>query len=95
MAATGVSVSDTVISEFNEMKLGRVKLRFIVYKIEGGLIVTDSVGDNDTKFSDFLARLPADDCRYAIYDMQFTTNDGRVTNKLVSISWYDFKYSTN
>lgn len=31
--------------------------------------------------------LPADDCRYAIFDMDFTTNDGRPGNKLVSISW--------
>ena len=38
-------------------------------------------------FDEFLALLPADDCRYAIYDMNFTTTDGRPGNKLVSIAW--------
>ncbi len=35
MAATGVNVSDDVVSKFNEIKLGKVKARFVVYKIEG------------------------------------------------------------
>jgi cofilin len=34
-----------------------------------------------------VAALPADDCRYALYDMDFTTTDGRPANKLVFISW--------
>ena len=35
MAATGVTVSDDVISQFNEVKLGRIKAKFIIYKIDG------------------------------------------------------------
>jgi len=38
-------------------------------------------------FDEFVAMLPADDCRYAVFDMAFTTTDGRPGNKLVSIAW--------
>ncbi len=41
----------------------------------------------DGTFDDFLALMPADDCRYALYDVNFTTNDGRATTKLCMISW--------
>lgn len=88
MANTGVSVNDEVISEFNEVKLGRKKATFLTYKIEGGNIVTDVFSTSES-FEDFLNALPADDCRYAIYDKNFTTTDGRPGNKLVFIAWYD------
>eukprot|EP01035_Chromulina_nebulosa_P022674 gene22674-29358_t len=86
MASTGVTVSDSVVNQFNDLKLGRFKAKYIIYKIEGGFIVTEKVGESD-KFDDFIASFPEDDCRYAIYDMNFTTTDGRPGNKLVSISW--------
>lgn len=35
MAATGVTVADTVIEEFNAVKLGRTKAKYIIYKIDG------------------------------------------------------------
>lgn len=85
--STGVSVSDAVIAEFNEVKLGRVKAKFVIYKIDAGSIVTETVGSESASFPEFIALLPADDCRYALYDMAFTTTDGRPGNKLVSITW--------
>jgi len=86
MAATGVAVSDEVISQFNDVKLGRASAKFLIYKIDNGLIVTESTS-NEQSFDAFVNMLPADDCRYAIYDMNFTTTDGRPGNKLVSITW--------
>jgi cofilin len=86
MAATGVSVSDSVIAQFNDVKLGKIKAKFVIYKIVDGVIVTDSVGQTES-FDEFVHMLPPDDCRYSMYDMNFTTNDGRPGNKLVFISW--------
>mmetsp|Transcript_14670 Transcript_14670/g.22137 ORF Transcript_14670/g.22137 Transcript_14670/m.22137 type:complete len:139 (+) Transcript_14670:95-511(+) len=86
MAQTGVTVSDEVINEFNEMKLKRINPKFIVYSIVDGVIVTDMRSESDN-FEDFLNALPENDCRYAIYDMDFTTTDGRPGNKLVMVSW--------
>mmetsp|Transcript_264 Transcript_264/g.477 ORF Transcript_264/g.477 Transcript_264/m.477 type:complete len:140 (+) Transcript_264:87-506(+) len=87
MAQTGISVSDDVINEFNEMKLKRISPKFIVYSIVDGQIVTENRGETEASFEEFISNLPADDCRYAIYDMDFTTTDGRPGNKLVMVSW--------
>jgi cofilin len=57
-----------------------------VYKIEGGKIVTDVRGESQD-FNDFLAALPPNECRYAINDWQFTTNDGRPASKIALINW--------
>ena len=86
MAATGVTVNDAVITQFNEMKLGKSTTKYIIYQIEGGVIVTEKVG-LEASFDKFTSELPPDDCRYAIYDMPFTTNDGRPAQKLVFIAW--------
>jgi len=91
MAQTGVTVADEVSREFNEIKLGKLKagddkVKYIIYKIEDGKVIKDKQSTS-TKFEDFLGDLPRDDCRYAIYDMEFTTNDGRPGSKLVSIAW--------
>lgn len=35
MAATGISVTDDVAAKFDDIKLGRIKARYVIYKIEG------------------------------------------------------------
>ena len=85
MAATGVTVSDAAIAEFNEIKL-RKSAKFMIYHIVDGKIVTETVSQ-DPSFDAFLELLPVNDCRYAIYDMEFETNDGRPGQKLVFIAW--------
>ena len=86
-AATGVTVADEVMTEFNEFKLGRVKAKFIIYKIVDGKIITDTISESDN-FDEFISLLPPDDCRYAVYDMEFSTTDGRPGNKIVMVAWY-------
>jgi cofilin len=85
--STGVTVSDEVAANFTEFKKASNKTTYIVYKIEDGKIVTEFTSGEGASFDEFLSKLPADDCRYALYSMDFTTNDGRPTNKLVSIAW--------
>jgi len=69
------------------LELKRINAKFITYKIESGKIVTDIVGPANAHFDDFIAQLPPNDGRYAVYDCDFTTGDGRDGNKLVSIAW--------
>jgi len=88
MASTGVRVDDDVVSQFNDLKLKKINAKFIIYKIDNGKIVTDIVGPSVlNSFEDFSSNLPRNDGRYAIYDCDFTANDGRPGNKLVSIAW--------
>jgi cofilin len=56
-------------------------------RIDGPSIVTDDLGSADATFEQFVSHLPPNECRYAIYDMRFTTSDGRPGAKLVLITW--------
>jgi cofilin len=86
MAATGVTVADEVLLKFNDIKYGKLKARFVVYKIEDTQIVEDSLSMDGT-YDDFLGLLPEEDCRYCLYDFQYETDDGRNVSKLCFISW--------
>lgn len=80
-----------MINSFNEFKLRRepYNYKYIIYKIQdNSRIVIDQTGGPDATFDDFVAQLPADDCRYGLIDFDYTTEDGRTTDKLVLIAWY-------
>ena len=43
---------------------------------------------HDTDYEEFLKELPEDDCRYAVYDLEFEKEGGAGTrNKIVFLSW--------
>ena len=77
--STGVSVDDACVAKFNDIKLSKLKAKFVVYKIDGPMIVEEHC-KMEGSFDDFLALIPEEDCRYALIDKEFTTNDGRTTS---------------
>ncbi len=87
MASTGVSVSDSAIAQFNEFKKSSNKTPFLIFKIDNGSIVVEHSAPDSGNFDEFIALLPADECRYGVFKMDFTTTDGRPGTKLVSIAW--------
>jgi len=84
--STGVTVSDGSISDFTEFKKQSNSIRYVIFKIDNGVIATEKTSES-TDFSAFLAELPSNECRYAVYKMDFTTNDGRPNTKIASIAW--------
>uniref|UniRef100_A0ACD6AB11 Uncharacterized protein n=1 Tax=Avena sativa TaxID=4498 RepID=A0ACD6AB11_AVESA len=56
-------------------------------------VVVEKVGGRDAGFDDLAAALPADDCRYAVYDLDFTVDDAAGAggeaprSKIFFISW--------
>jgi cofilin len=88
--ATGVGVSDEVVSQFNDFKLQRAphNHRYYIYRIEDkSTVVIDSFGERSNTYNDMVEALPADECRYCLVDLEFSTEDGRATSKLVFIAW--------
>jgi len=88
--STGVVVGDDVSYAFNEFKLqrGEFKLRYFIYAIQDKTkVVIEKQGDRDKTYDDFVADLPENDCRYGLVDLDFETDDGRPTSKIVFISW--------
>jgi len=63
--------------------------RFVVFKIEEKQkqVVVDKLGEPNLTYDDFAATLPADECRYCVYDFDFVTEEGCQKSKIFFIAW--------
>ncbi|XP_071724687.1 actin-depolymerizing factor 7 isoform X3 [Rutidosis leptorrhynchoides] len=85
-AASGMAVDDECKLKFLELKSKR-NYRFIVFRIDSQKVVVDRLGSPDETYDDFTASLPANECRYAVYDFDFTTNENCQKSKIFFVAW--------
>ncbi|KAM0948252.1 putative actin-depolymerizing factor domain, ADF/Cofilin, ADF-H/Gelsolin-like domain superfamily [Dioscorea sansibarensis] len=86
-AASGMAVNDDCKLKFLELKAKRTH-RFIVFKIDEKLkqVIVEKVGEPMLGYEDFAASLPANECRYAIYDFDFVTEENCQKSKIFFIA---------
>ncbi|TYJ02917.1 hypothetical protein E1A91_A13G262800v1 [Gossypium mustelinum] len=77
-AASGMAVHDDCKLKFLELKAKRT-YRFIV--------VVEKLGEPSQSYDDFTASLPADECRYAVYDFDFVTAENCQKSRIFFIAW--------
>lgn len=75
--------------KFLELKAKR-NYRFIIFKIDGQEVVVEKLGSPEESYEDFANSLPADECRYAVFDLDFITNENCQKSKIFFIAWYPF-----
>lgn len=82
------TIADECTVAYQRLKIRR-KHRYIVYKIDGEseAIVIEKASPRNETFEDLKMAVPATDCRYVVYDYEYTTNDGRPTSKLFFLAW--------
>lgn len=82
------TVADECTEAYERLKIRR-KHKFIVYKIDGDseAIVIEKASARKETFEDLTRGLPGSDCRYVVYDHEFSTNDGRKASKLFFLAW--------
>ncbi|KAK3226405.1 hypothetical protein Dsin_006267 [Dipteronia sinensis] len=87
-AASGMAVHDDCKLKFLELKAKRT-YRFIVYKIEEKQkqVIVEKLGEPAESYEDFSASLPADECRYCVYDFDFVTAENCQKSKIFFIAW--------
>nr|POF10813.1 actin-depolymerizing factor 2 [Quercus suber] len=87
-AASGMAVHDDCKLKFLELKAKRT-YRFIVYKIEEKQkqVIVEKLGEPTDSYEDFSASLPANECRYAVYDFDFMTEENVPRSRIVFIAW--------
>jgi len=80
-------VNPECLTAYQELKLGK-KTKYIIFSLnkEKTEIVVEKVS-NGGDYDDFVEDLPALECRWAVYDLEFDTEEGK-RNKLVFVSWY-------
>ncbi|KAL6126130.1 hypothetical protein ACLB2K_074181 [Fragaria x ananassa] len=83
-----MAVHDDCKLKFLELKAMR-NHRFIVFKIEEKIqqVIVEKIGGPDESYEDFTNSIPADECRYAVYDFDFTTEENCQKSKIFFISW--------
>lgn len=83
-----MAVHDDCKLKFLELKAKR-NHRFIVFKIDERIqqVIVEKVGGPDESYDDFSASMPADECRYAVYDFDFTTDENCQKSKIFFIAW--------
>jgi hypothetical protein len=83
------SVSLAAASETALAKFRSRKAKYVIYKIneDGTEIVVDSKGKRKDTIKQFFSALPDNSMRLALYNHEFTTADGRLTDKMFFIFW--------
>jgi cofilin len=90
--ASGVQVEDECKTAFQEVKLGH-KYRYIVFKLTDDLrtIVVDTKAEPAATYDDFTKQMmeaeALQECRYAIFDVEYETVDGQPRNKICFFMW--------
>uniref|UniRef100_A0A804PS63 ADF-H domain-containing protein n=1 Tax=Zea mays TaxID=4577 RepID=A0A804PS63_MAIZE len=86
-AASGMAVDDDCKRRFLELKAKRTH-RFIIYRIDEKkkMVVVEQVGKPVLGYDDFAASLPANECRYAIFDYDFVTEENCQKSKIFFIA---------
>ncbi|POO02410.1 hypothetical protein TorRG33x02_013940, partial [Trema orientale] len=73
---------------FWELKAKRT-YRFIVFKIEEKQkqVVVEKLGEPTQSYEDFTKSLPENECRYAVYDFDFVTQENCQKRRIFFIAW--------
>lgn len=87
-AASGVAVDEACITHFTDLKKKRA-FRFLTFQIdaEGQKVVCVDQGAREKTYDDFVASLPADDCRYGVYDHDWEDSEGCKKSKIGFFAW--------
>uniref|UniRef100_A0A7N0U4F8 ADF-H domain-containing protein n=1 Tax=Kalanchoe fedtschenkoi TaxID=63787 RepID=A0A7N0U4F8_KALFE len=87
-AASGMAVNDDCKLKFLELKAKRT-YRFIVYKIEekSKEVIVEKLGEPAQTYEDFTASLPENECRYAVFDYDFMTQENTPKSRIFFIAW--------
>ncbi|KAJ8104327.1 hypothetical protein POJ06DRAFT_191319 [Lipomyces tetrasporus] len=83
-----VAVSNDCQTAFQELKLGK-SLKFIIFALNDSkteIVVAEK--SSDPSYDEFIANLPENDCRYAVYDFEYELagNEGK-RSKICFFTW--------
>ncbi|KAJ0970199.1 hypothetical protein J5N97_023076 [Dioscorea zingiberensis] len=87
-SASGMAINDECKLKFLELKAKR-NFRFIVFKIDEKIqqVMVDKLGNPEQSYEDFTMALPPNECRYAVFDFDFVTDENCQKSKIFFIAW--------
>lgn len=93
-ASCAMGVSDDSKNTFMELQRKKVH-RYVIFKVDEKKreVVVEKIGGPAESYDDFVASLPENDCRYAVYDFDFVTSENCQKSKIFFIAWLVFAYN--
>ncbi|CAL9235079.1 Actin-depolymerizing factor homology domain [Arabidopsis suecica] len=87
-ATSGMGVADQSKTTYLELQRKKTH-RYVVFKIDESKkqVVVEKTGNPAESYDDFLASLPENDCRYAVYDFDFVTSENCQKSKIFFFAW--------
>jgi cofilin len=82
---SGMTLDEACVGDYKELQAFH-KFKFITFGISKNSICTLKKSPA-TDYAEFIKELPPDQCRYAVYDLDFEKADGGRRNKIVFILW--------
>ncbi|KIP09683.1 hypothetical protein PHLGIDRAFT_116158 [Phlebiopsis gigantea 11061_1 CR5-6] len=86
MQSSGVAVADDCITSYQDLM--KRKHKFVVYGLNPKfteIVVLKTSEDPD--YEVFLKEFPHDQCRWAVYDLEYEVEDGGKRNKVLFVYW--------
>lgn len=73
---------------YQDLKLKR-KYKYIIYKLsdDNSSVMVEKLAEPTATYQEFIASLPKDDCRYAIFDFEFEKPGEGLRNKICFYAW--------
>ncbi|XP_074563606.1 actin-depolymerizing factor-like isoform X3 [Curcuma longa] len=83
-----MAVNDECKLKFLELKAKR-NFRFIIFKIDEAIqqVTVEKLGKPGESYDDFTSSFPPNECRYAVFDFDFVTDEHCQKSKIFFISW--------
>ncbi|WMV49365.1 hypothetical protein MTR67_042750 [Solanum verrucosum] len=87
-SASGIAVSDECKLRFLELKAKR-NHRYLVFKIDESVqqVVVEKVGGQAETHDDFANSMPPSECRYAVFDYDWTTDENVQKSRIFFVAW--------
>eukprot|EP01029_Cantina_marsupialis_P001247 TRINITY_DN1103_c0_g1_i1.p1 TRINITY_DN1103_c0_g1~~TRINITY_DN1103_c0_g1_i1.p1 ORF type:complete len:145 (-),score=21.48 TRINITY_DN1103_c0_g1_i1:244-642(-) len=83
---SGILPTDACIEAFNDLKMKKAT-EFVVYHIAESKVEVLEIAPTGTPFEEFVTKMPATDCRFAVYDYKYTNEAGATQSKILFIFW--------
>lgn len=85
--ATGVAVGQDCITTFQEL-MYKHTMRYVVFAMgpNNKEIVVEKTAEKSSSWEEFAASLPAEDCRYAVFDFDYEW-EGAQRSKVLFVNW--------
>ncbi|KAI8470585.1 MAG: actin-depolymerizing factor AdfA [Monoraphidium minutum] len=84
----GIGLAEDCVNLFMHLKT-RSAYKWMTFKVDdsGKTVVPDKVAAKGSTYEEFVAALPPNECRYAVFDYEYVSPERGIFSKIVFVNW--------